>query len=181
MSRMSPAAPPYPASVQAQLDAIMPKGVTPLWLFRVLARDERLFGRFFSAGLLDRGHLTLHERELVILRVCANNRSEYEWGVHVTFFAERAKVTPEQLRATLEPETERACWDDRERLLLRTCDELQSGTRITDALWTALSNVFSEPARIELLMLASTYRTVSVLTNSLDMPLEEFAARFPSR
>lgn len=179
MSRMSAATPPYPASVQAQLEAIMPKGVAPLWLFRVLARDERLFGRFFAGGLLDRGQLTLREREIVILRVCANHRSEYEWGVHVTFFAERAKLDPEQVRATLNPDVGLACWSDRERLLLRMCDELLTRTRISDALWSALSEVYSEAARIELLMLANVYRGVSVLTNSLDMPLEEFAARFP--
>lgn len=180
MSRMSPALPPYPAGVQRRLDEIMPKGVEPLWLFRVLARDQRLFDRFFNAGLLDRGHLSLHERELVIMRVCANHRSEYEWGVHVAFFAERARLSAEQVKATLEPWVELTCWDERERLLLRMCDELLTGTRVSDGLWSELSRVFTEEARLELLLLISTYRMVSVLTNSLAMPLENFAARFPA-
>lgn len=38
---------------------------------------------------------------------------------------------------------------------------------------------FSEEAIIELLLLAGFYRTVSYLTNSLRLPLEPFAARFP--
>ena len=169
MSRISPAVPPHPASVQAQLDAIMPKGMTPLWLFRVLARDERLFTRFFSAGLLDRGHLSLNEREIVILRVCANHRSEYEWGVHVTIYAERAGLTPEQVAATLEPSHEATCWSPHQRLLLRLCDEL----------WSALAAELTHEALLELLLLTGVYRTVSVLTNTLRMPLETFAARFP--
>jgi alkylhydroperoxidase family enzyme len=179
MSRISPAVPPHPASVQAQLDAIMPKGMTPLWLFRVLARDERLFTRFFSAGLLDRGHLSLNEREIVILRVCANHRSEYEWGVHVTIYAERAGLTPEQVAATLEPSHEATCWSPHQRLLLRLCDELSAGTELSDELWNALEVDFAHEALLELLLLSGLYRLVSVLTNTLRMPLEAFAARFP--
>jgi alkylhydroperoxidase family enzyme len=177
--RMLPAAPPYTAAIQAQLDKLMPPGSRPLWLFRVLARDERLFARAIGAGLLDRGHLSVREREIVILRVCANNRSQYEWGVHVSIFAERAGFSSEQVAATLEPVRERACWSAREQLLLALCDELQHGTTLTDGLWGQLSGEFSEEAVLELLLLASFYRTISVLTNALEMPLEDFAARFP--
>jgi hypothetical protein len=66
--RIAPAVPPFPEVIQRRLDAIMPPGMPPLVLFRTLARDERLFDRFMSAGLLDRGHLTLRQRELAILR-----------------------------------------------------------------------------------------------------------------
>jgi hypothetical protein len=47
------------------------RGAPPLQLFTTLARDRRLFGKFFDAGLLDRGHLTLRQRELVIHRTTA--------------------------------------------------------------------------------------------------------------
>lgn len=180
MSRISPASAPYPASVQAQLDKLTPKGMEPLWLFRVLARDERLWARAIGAGLLDRGHLTLREREIVILRVCANNHSQYEWGVHVWAFAERAGFTAEQIAATFERHSAAECWTTTEQLLLRLCDELFSETTATDALWTELAAVYSEEALIELLLLTGFYRTISVLTNTLQMPLEDYAARFPA-
>jgi len=179
MSRISPASPPYAPSIQAQLDRIMPPGMEPLILFRVLARDERLFSRAFAGGLLDRGQLTLREREIVILRVCGNHRSEYEWGVHVSMFAERVELTPEQVAATLNSDANAACWSAREALLVRLCDELQRGTAVSDALWNELSREWSEPARLELLLLTSYYRMISVLTNTLQLPLEPFAARFP--
>ena len=179
MSRMVPASAPYAASVETALDKIMPPGVEPLTLFRVLARDERLFSRFFGGSLLDRGHLSLREREIVILRVCANNHSEYEWGVHVTFFAERAGLSAEQVSATLAPDSAQALWSPPDQLLLRLCDELQEGTTVSDALWTALSAHWSEEARLELLMLVGFYRLVSTLTNTLQLPLESYAARFP--
>jgi alkylhydroperoxidase family enzyme len=180
MPRIAPAQPPYPASVQANLDALMPTGMPPLWLFRVLARDERLFARSVGAGLLDRGHLTLREREISILRVCANNRSEYEWGVHVVVFSTKAGLSDAQVRATLSASLELDCWTERDKLLLQLCDALQIGTQVSDPLWQALSREYSEEALIELLLLNGFYRTISVLTNTLQMPLEDFAARFPA-
>ena len=181
MSRIAPAEPPYAPSIQAELDKLIPKGMEPIGLFRVLARDARLFARSMGAGLLDRGHLSIREREIVILRVCANNRSEYEWGVHVTVFAERAGLTAEQVSATCVAGSEAACWSARDRLLLRLCDELLDRTTLSDALWTELAAEFSEMALLELLLLSGLYRTISVLTNTLHMPLEGFAARFPAR
>jgi alkylhydroperoxidase family enzyme len=180
MPRIAPAQPPYPASVQANLDALMPKGVPPLWLFRVLARDERLFARSIGAGLLDRGHLTLREREITILRVCANNRAEYEWGIHVVFFSAKAGLNDAHVQATLNASLAVACWTARDKLVLQLSDALQVGTQLSDALWEALSAEFSEEALIELLLLNGFYRTISVLTNTLQMPLEDFAARFPA-
>lgn len=180
MSRIGPATPPYAPSIQAQLDRIMPPGLEPLYLFRVLARDERLFSRAFAGGLLDRGNLALREREIVILRVCANHRSEYEWGVHVTQFSEKAKLSQVQVAATVGQAPDAPCWSASERLLLRLCDELSQGTRVSEPLWAELTAHWSEPARIELLMLTSYYRMICVLTNSLQLPLETFAARFPT-
>jgi hypothetical protein len=52
-----------------------------------LGRDRRLFVKFFHSGLLDRGHLSLQQREIVIDRVTAQCNAEYEWGVHVSTYA----------------------------------------------------------------------------------------------
>ncbi len=178
--RIAPAAPPYPAEIQARFDALMPPGVEPLVLFRVLARDQRLFQRFMGGGLLDRGHLTLRQREIVIHRVTAQCRSEYEWGVHVAFFAKRAGLDAEQLRSTVHGGAGDACWSAEDALLIRFCDGLQAQCRVEDALWGELRAAFSEEAILELLLLAGFYRTVSYLTNALQLPLEPFAARFPA-
>ena len=96
-ARIAPAAPPLPDDIQHALDRIMPPGYAPLTLFTTLARDARLFRKFFSAGLLDRGHLTIRQREIVIDRTTALCRSEYEWGVHIALFAARAELTPAQV------------------------------------------------------------------------------------
>ena len=178
-ARISPAQPPFVPEVQAWLDRTMPPGKPPLVLFTTLARDARLFGKFFSAGLLDRGHLTLRQREVVIHRTTALCKSQYEWGVHVAIFAARVKLTAEQLHATVHGDGTQACWSDEDRLLIRLCDALHAGCTLDDALWQSLRERFSEQAMLELLMLAGFYRTVSYLTNALHLPLEADAARFP--
>src|SRR5216683_5978266 len=99
-ARIAPLEPPYSPPVQAAVDRIMPKGVPPLALFRTLAVNERVFLRVMAGGLLDRGSISLREREIVIDRTCARCGSEYEWGVHVAFFAERVGLTPERVAAT---------------------------------------------------------------------------------
>lgn len=184
MSRMSqrvaPADPPYAPEAQARFDALMPPGVAPLVLFRTLARDQRLFQRFMGGGLLDRGHLTLRQREVVIHRVTARCGSEYEWGVHAAFFARRAGLEPEQLRAIVHGGPDEVCWSAEDRLLIRFCDALHERCDIDDALWAELRAAFSEEALLELLLLAGFYRTVSCLTNALRLPPEPFAQRFPA-
>src|SRR5262245_45971573 len=177
--RIAPANPPYAPEVQARFDALRPPGMAPLVLFRVLARDLRLFQRFMGAGLLDKGHLTLREREIVIHRVTARCGSEYEWGVHAAFFAARAGLDAAQLVSTVHGGPGDACWSAADALLIGFCDALHADCSIGEALWAELSAAFSDEAIMELLLLAGFYRTVSYLTNALRLPPEPFAARFP--
>ena len=180
-ARVTPAAPPYSSEVQTFLDRIMPAGMAPLVLFTTMARDGRLFARFTGGGLLDRGNLSLRQREIVIARVTARCSSEYEWGVHVALFGERVGFTAEQLNAVVHGDADAPCWGAEDALLIRLCDTLEAHCDVDDALWRQLSQTFSEMALIELLMLAGFYRTVSYLTNALRLPRESFAPRFPDR
>jgi alkylhydroperoxidase family enzyme len=180
-ARIEPARPPFPPEIQAAFDRIMPPGTPPLVLFTTLARDGRLFERFRSAALLDKGHLTLRQREIVIGRVTALSGSEYEWGVHAAFFAERAGLGPAMLDVLVHGEADDPCWQAEEKLLIRACDQLHARADIDDTLWAGLREHFSEVALIEVLMLAGFYRTVSYLTNALRLPLESYAARFPAK
>lgn len=179
MTRMAPAQPPYSKHVTETLERLMPPGVPPLVLFTTLARSERAFQRFMAAGLLDKGPLPLREREIMIDRTCARCGSEYEWGVHIALFAERAGLTPDQVKGTTALEVEPQLWTDREGLIIRLADELYTTATIGEPLWTALAAEFSVDQILELILLAGFYRTVSYLTNGLGLPLESFGTRFP--
>lgn len=177
-ARIAPAQPPYSAAVQKTLDRLKTPGDQPMSLFRTLASDERLFSRFTGAGLLDPGHLSLTDREIVIHRVCALNGATSEWGVHAAIFARPAGLDAARLLATTTPGVA-PCWTPREALLIRFCDAVNARADIDDALWAELANHYSEPACIELIMLAGFYRTVSLLVNGLRLEPEPFARPFP--
>jgi alkylhydroperoxidase family enzyme len=179
-ARIAPAEAPYSAEVQALLDQRTRPGLTPLVLFTTLARDARLFGRFRGGSLLDKGHLTVRQRELVIDRITALGGSEYEWGVHIAFFGENAGIDPAQQRSLVRGSGDDGCWSAEDRLLLRTCDQLHASCDLDDAIWSELRSLFTEEALIEILMLAGFYRTVSYLTNALRLPLETYSVRFPA-
>lgn len=176
--RIAPAQTPYAPEIQVALDRLMGDR-PPLQLFEVLARDERLFTRFTSGGFLDRGHLTLRQRELAILRVCALNGSEYEWGVHVAFFAKAAGLSEAEVAATLRPSVDHP-WAEPDRLTLALCEQLQHSCEVPEDSWSELRHSFGEMTLLELLLLIGKYRQVCILTNVLRLDLEPQAVRFPS-
>src|SRR5215212_6124940 len=132
MSRIAPLDPPYAADIQGDFDRIM-RGAPPLTLFRVLAGHERAWTKFRAASLLDRGPLTLREREIVIDRTCALTGCEYEWGVHVAAFAEAAHLTAEQIRATVFAGSYAGCWSPGEKALIAAVDALHDRATLSDA------------------------------------------------
>lgn len=175
--RIAPAPEPLDPDVQRAIDEVM-RGLPPLVLFTTLARDRRLFFKFFGGGLLDRGHLTMRQRELVIDRTTARCGAEYEWGVHVTGFARAAELTDEQIASLVRGRAEDDCWDEGDAVLIRMCDALHAEATIDDQLWADLRRHHGDEAILELLLLAGFYRTTSYLVNSLALPLEPGTARF---
>jgi alkylhydroperoxidase family enzyme len=178
--RVAPVTPPYAPEVQAVFDKIMPAGVPPLTLFTTLARVPRVYDRFRAGSLLDRGPVSLRHREIVIDRTCARCGCTYEWGVHVAFFADRAALTPEQVRATVRDDAKDAAWSDEELLLIRLVDELHDAADISDGLWKALTTAFSIEQIFELIALVGFYHTVSFFANGLRLGAEPYAVPPPA-
>jgi alkylhydroperoxidase family enzyme len=178
MSRIAPLQPPYAPDIQAQFDRIM-RGSPPLMLFRVVGSSARAWEKFTAGGLLDRGPLSLREREIVIDRTCALTGCEYEWGVHVAAFAAAAHLTDEQVRATVLGRADAACWSAAEQALIAAVDALHLRATLSDGEFKALSAHYDDAKIFEIMMLCGFYRTVSYLANGLDLPLEATAARFP--
>ncbi|MBV8699764.1 carboxymuconolactone decarboxylase family protein [Bradyrhizobium sp.] len=179
MPRIAPLEPPYPADIAAQFDRIM-RGAPPLMLFRVMAGHARAWEKFRGGGLLDRGPLSLREREIVIDRTCALNRSEYEWGVHVATFAAAAHLTADEIRATVHGDADAPCWSNAERALMTAVDALHHSATLRAAEFEELGAHYDAGQILEIILLCGFYRTVSYLTNALDLPLETRAARFPA-
>ena len=173
--RIAPAEPPYAEPIAAALAKIMPPGVPPLALFRILARNERVFSRLMAGGLLDRGSLTIRERELVIDRTCVRCGSSYELGVHLAFYAPKAALTAAEIRELRADVLTLGVFAPREALLLRMCDELHATSTIGEALWTELAAAYREDQLVELVALAGYYHAISFVTNAFRIPPEPFA------
>lgn len=179
MSRIAPLSPPYAPDIAEQFDRIM-RGAPPLALFRVMAGQARAWEKFRGGSLLDRGPLSLRQREIVIDRTCALNACEYEWGVHVAAFAEAARLTAEQVHATVHGGADAPCWTEAEKAMLAAAEALHRRATLSEAEFAALKAHYDEAQILEIIQLCGFYRTVSYLCNSLALPLEPDAPRFPA-
>lgn len=179
-ARIEPAQSPFSPEIQKALDRTMPKGVPPLVLFTTLARDPRLFGKFFAGGLLDKGNVTLRQREVVIHRVTGRCRSRYEFGVHAAFFGERVGFSDADLATLAHGGADDARWSADERALIGFADALHAGCDVDQATWDALAAHLPAEGIIEVILLCGFYRTVSYLTNALRLPEEPFGTPFPA-
>ena len=181
-SRIDPISPPYARHVAEQLEAMMPPGVPPILLFRTFVRSLPMtaaMGGWGSYELSKRLSLPLRDREIVIGRTCARCRCEYEWGVHVAFFAERVGLSGEQVSSLAHGGACEPCWpDQRDRLLIQAADALHDSADIGDDLWRQLARVFSDEQLLDLMMLAGWYHAISFTANGARVALEDDAPRF---
>jgi len=180
MTRVAPAAPPYEPTIAAELARIMPPGLEPLLLFRTLAKSPRVFGKVFAGGFLDKGPLSLRQREILIDRTTARLGCEYEWGVHVALFGERVGFGEAERAAIVHGRADAACWAADEQALIAVVDDLVDYRTISDVTWQAASAHFDEAQLLEAIAIVGFYHTISFLCRGLELPLESYGARFPN-
>jgi alkylhydroperoxidase family enzyme len=182
MSRIKPLQPPYEPAVADQLAAMMPAGKEPIRLFRLFARNLPMAQAMTGWGSYELSRnlsLSLREREIVIDRTCARAGCEYEWGVHVAVFAERAGLEASQLRSLTHGAASDVCWSDpRERLLIRVADALYEDGDLDDPLWNEVCSAFEENEVIDLVMLCGWYRAISTFARTTRLPNEPGAPTF---
>jgi 4-carboxymuconolactone decarboxylase len=179
--RIRPLEPPYEPDIAAMLQKWMPPGsaIEPLILFRTLAVHDELASRMLplGAGILGHGRIDPREREIVIHRTCA--RAEYEWGVHAEAFGRPVGLTGAQITATVSGDAGDPAWSDEDRLLIRLCDELHESCRVSEPLWSELTQRYRDDQLLELVITAGWYRLIAGVINAVGIELEPWAARFP--
>jgi alkylhydroperoxidase family enzyme len=182
MARIAPLSPPYEPGIGRQLEAMMPPGVPPILLFRTFVRNPAMTEAMGEWGRYELGRqlsLSMREREIVIDRTCARCGCEYEWGVHVAFFADRVGLTGPQVSSLTHGGAEDPCWvESTERLLIRAVDALHDRADIDNPLWDELSDAFTPDQLLDLLMLCGWYHAISFTANAARVPLEPAAPRF---
>jgi alkylhydroperoxidase family enzyme len=180
MTRIDPATPPYEPHIAAELLRIMPPGIEPLVLFRTLAKSPRVFGKIFAGGYLDKGPLSLRQREILIDRTTARLGCEYEWGVHVALFGKRVGFGDSEIAAITNGSPGAPCWAADEQALIALVDNLVDHHTVLDTTWQAASKHFDEAQLLEAIAIVGFYHTISFLCRGLKLPPESYGARFPS-
>jgi len=181
--RITPLEPPYESEVDAQLRSMMPHGVEPIALFRAFAKNLAMAAAMQPWGRYELGRdlsISLRDREIVIDRTCARCGCEYEWGVHVAFFADRAALGTEQITSLTHGGARDPCWTGRDRLLIRLADALHDHSDISDDLWNELAEEFDEAQLLDLTMLSGWYHAISFTARAARVPLEPGAPTFIS-
>lgn len=173
MPRLAPLSKPYPPEATAEL-AQMPADIA---LFRTVAHNPRVLSRWRGGGLLDKGSITLRQRELLILRTTAKLGAEYEWGVHVGFFAAKAGFSPAEIAATVHGDA--AGWNAEDAVLIEIADTLIAEHTVHDVLWQKASGYYKADQLIEIIALVGFYHLVSFTANATGVALEPGAPRFP--
>jgi alkylhydroperoxidase family enzyme len=176
--------PPHEPAVVAQLGKMMPPNVPPIALFRTVVKNlpmaeaMTLWGSYELSRSLS---LSLRDREIVIDRTCVRCGCEYEWGVHVAFFAEKANLDRDQIRSLTHGNADEPCWAAvRDRLLIRTVDALCDHRDIDNNLWQALRDEFDECEILDLTMLCGWYHAISFTARAARVPLEAGSPTFAS-
>jgi alkylhydroperoxidase family enzyme len=182
MARIAPLEPPYPDGVDDELRSMMPPGVPPIALFRTLVRNRSMTQAMRTWGAYELWRqlsLSLRQREIVIDRTCARCGCEYEWVVHVAFFATRAGLDDAQITSLTHGAPSDPCWiDPGDRLLIEAVDQLHETSDLTDGLWAALADAFDERQLLDLLLLAGWYHAISFVARAARVANEPVAPRF---
>jgi alkylhydroperoxidase family enzyme len=132
-----------------------------------------------GAGILGHGRIQPREREIIIHRTCARAGTEYEWGVHVVAYGKPLGLNDEQITATVNGVADDPAWSESDALLIGVADELHDTCGVSDALWHALSEHFSDDQLLEIVITAGWYRLLSYVINAARIEPEPWAARFP--
>jgi alkylhydroperoxidase family enzyme len=181
MARLNPLAMPYPAEAAAVLEKMTFGMKTPLALFRTLGHNPRVLDRIRLGGLLDKGSISLRQRELMILRICALCGAEYEWGVHVQIFRPHTGMSEAQIADTARRSSDAALWSEDENLILALADALHSRAKVDETLYARLQGAFGKEQLLELVVLAGFYHTISFVIGAFAIDNEPDAPRFPAK
>ena len=178
-SRVTLVEPPYDDDTAAVLGALGP----PIALFRAFARrPERAraihgWGRYYLSRQVS---MSLRHRELVIDRTTALCGADYEWGIHISVFADKVGLTAEQVASLAAGDPDDACWTDPgDRAVIRAVDAVHHQHDLTDTQWRALVSAVGEDGAIDLLLIAGWYHAISFTARALRLPLEPGSAPLP--
>jgi alkylhydroperoxidase family enzyme len=178
--RVEPAAAPHDHATAAALAELG----APIALFGVFARRPdraQAIARWGRYYLSRRVALTLRQRELIIDRTTALCGADYEWGIHVEVFADKAGLTDTQIASLAAGQPTDRCWSDRaDAAVLQAVDELHLTNDLRDETWQELVAAIGEEGAVDLILIAGWYHAISFTVRALRLTQEPGTPRLAS-
>ena len=150
-------------------------------IFRVLLRNPPLAKATSDLllTLLFRSSLDHRLRELVIMRLGWATSSSHEWTQHWPIALEQFGCSEEDLLGVRDWENA-SHFGEAERAVLAATDETLAIGTLSPATWERCrAHVGDEVACMELVASVATWRWISQVTRSLEIPLEEGVQAWP--
>lgn len=123
--------------------------------------------------LLMGNQVPIREREMIILRVSWNLKSQYEWHNHVGYGLNAGLSLEEIAAIGVGPDA--ANWGELDQAVLRSVDEQMNAGRIGEATWTTLAKYYDRRQLMDLVFTIGHYVMTAWAIASLDVPLESGA------
>ena len=151
----------------------------PLPILTVIANHPTLLAPMieFTGAIATRGVLSRRDSELLALRTAWRCRSEFEWGHHV-HYARAAGLSDAEI-ARVAAAIPDAGWSPRERALFAAADELHATQHLSDATFAALAADLSEAQLVEVPFVVGQYTLLSMVAESLGVPVEPELPKLP--
>ena len=138
-----------------------------------LARHPKLMHAYhtFNGHILFTSSLSPRQRELLILRVAALRKAEYEWEQHVVL-AEEAGLDDQEI-ARIADGPDAPGWSTEDAAMVRAVDELVADAMISDATWAVLSETMDEHQLMDLVFTVGAYDLLAMAFRSFGVELDE--------
>ncbi len=125
----------------------------------------------FNGHLLFATTLSERQRELLVLRVAAVRRAEYEWRQHAVLAGD-VGIGEDELRAVAEG-PDAPGWDPLESAMLRAVDELVAGATISHGTWTTLAESLTTEQVMDLVFTVGAYDLLAMAFGAFDIELDD--------
>jgi alkylhydroperoxidase family enzyme len=165
---------------QAAAKMEIPEAIAELSVFRILLRRPKLAKRVndLLMTLLFGTEFDARLRELIIMRIGWSTGSVYEWTQHWRV-ALQLGVSESDLLAVRDWQ-KHYHWSDADRAILRATDETLASGAVSRETWAeCVKHLPSEAEQLELLGSIGTWRMISQILRSLEVPLEDGVAAWP--
>ena len=125
----------------------------------------------FNGHVIYNTTLSPRQRELLVLRVAAVRRSEYEWAQHVVLAADVGITDDEVEWVTVGPDAEG--WSAGDAALLRAVDELLADACITEDTWTTLAGELDTQQLMDVVFTVGSYDLLAMAFRSFGVELDD--------